>query len=188
MPTTSSTDPQKIAAADAALEQAEAAIRSTDWANMKTLAESAEAAAATDQQRQTATAIFQLADLASYYHGGIERALKDLQVGNTFEVTDGFEVAIVDVTSDKLTVRTAAKNRSFEIDRLPLVLAHKLASFYVDADATGLAAKAAYQAVTPVSDSRYRDEAIMWLEQIDDEVEGATPESVIAAIRTVYED
>ncbi len=188
MPEAVPPDPQMVEAAAAAIEQAKAAIKKADWANMASLAEKAGAAAVTDEQRQAADSMFQLADLATFYRGGIERALKDLTIGNTFEVTEGLEIVIVDVTAEKLTIRSAAKNRSYSVNELPLALAHKLASFHVDPDATGTAAKAAYQAITPVSTEPYREESIMWLGEINDEIAGAERDKLIAAIRMVYEN
>ncbi len=189
MPTDSAPDEMQVKAADDMIAQTQDAIRSAEWSTMKSLAEKALDAAKTQEQRSSAQGLYQLADLATYYRGGIERAIQGLAIGNTFDVAEGFSVIIVETGVDKLTIRYDAKSRSFSLNELPLVLAHKLASFQVmPGEATADAAKAAYQSITPVATPPYREQAIQWLQAIDAEIEGADRDQLIAAIQSVFKD
>lgn len=176
-----------LQAGEAAIEKAQQLIRSASWEEMAPAAEAAVNAAANEEQKSLAESLFQLADLASFYQGGIQRAIMNLEVGNTFMLTELLQVVIVETGSDFITIRYEAKNKRFPLSELPLVLAHKLAEFQVEVgQPTGRAAKAAYQAVTPKATPEHRTESIEWLESIGEEIEGADAESLIQAIEATF--
>ncbi len=139
-----------------------------------------------DSQKALAEALFELADLASYYRVGIEKAVAELKIGNDFEVTDNFRVIVVEAGENKLVVRFDAKNRSFTLDELPWSLAHKLATFSVPDNPTRQAAKAVYQAIAPKSSDAYREQSLQWLDQIQGEIEGADAGRVAETLRSLY--
>ena len=109
---------------------------------MKNAAESLTEMALSNANATTAQGLFGLADLATYYRGGIELAVGKLQAGNDFSINDTFRVLVVETGEDLLTVRYNKKNRSFKFDDFPFSLAHKLASFEVPDGPTAQAAKA----------------------------------------------
>ncbi len=189
IPAASPANDQAIKAADEWIVQATTAIRGADWKSMKLVAEKAVAAAVNDEQLANAQGLYQLADLATYYRGGVVRAIQGLVIGNTFDVTETLPVIVVDTGAEQLTIRYDANTVSYTLDELPLVLAHKLASFQISQDeATESAAKAAYQAITPISSPPYREQAIQWLEQIDKPIEGADRDALITAIELSFAD
>jgi hypothetical protein len=175
-----------VAVADQKLQRVRELIRSANWKEMKPAAQAALEQPMSDEQRAQAEALFNLADLASYYRVGIEKAVARLNVGNDFEVTDDFRVIIVETGPDQLVVRFNAKNKSFTFDELPWSLAHKLAGFSMPGDPASEAAKAVYQAISPNANQAYRDQALQWLSEIQGEVEGADATQLAETIRDLF--
>jgi hypothetical protein len=170
-----------------ALENVRRLIRAAKWDKMKADAESLTTAQLSTENKLTAQALNELADLAIYYREGIKRAVEELEVGNDFEVTDALRVIVVETGDDLLTLRYNKKNRTFKFDEFPFSLAHKLATFQIPSSPTGQAAKAVYQAVAPKATDAHRDEAIQWLQSIDGVVEGADPKRLAETIASVYQ-
>lgn len=179
---------QAIAEADAALEKVRELIRGAKWGEMKPAAENARNMVMSADQKTSAEGLYELADLATYYRGGIERAVTDLKTGNDFAVIDDFRIVVVEATKDRLVIRYNAKNRAYGFDEIPLPLAHKLASFSIPEGPTRQASKAAFQAILPSINQGYREQSIDWLRQIDGEVEGADPQRVAVAIESLFSD
>lgn len=170
-----------------ALDRARQAIAAADWATMKSLAEAAVQAAGTAEQKTRASQLLQLAELASYYHGGIEQGLAGLEAGESFAITENIQVVMVEIGPEVVVVRFSGRNKEYPRQKLPLVLAHKIATFSMAADAPEtIAAGHAYQAIAPISTPPYRQQAIRALEAMTEPVEGAEPVDVAAAIRDVF--
>lgn len=171
----------------AAIDKVTNAIRRADWSNMKSLAQAAETAAAGEAQQELASSLYQLVDLATYYHGALTQSIGTLGSGIELDLTDDLKIVIVEVAPERLVIRFNGKNKEYPMQMLPLSLAHKLASMSVAGEAATIeAAKFAYQAVAPVTTPPFREEAIASLGKITGEVEGAEPAKLIAAIRHVY--
>jgi len=171
----------------AAIDKVTNAIRRADWSNMKSLAQAAETAAAGEAQQELASSLYQLVDLATYYHGALTQSIGTLGSGIELDLTDDLKIVIVEVSPERLVIRFNGKNKEYPMQMLPLSLAHKLASMSVAGEAATIeAAKFAYQAVAPVTTPPFREEAITGLGKITGEVEGAEPAKLIAAIRHVY--
>jgi hypothetical protein len=175
-----------IAEANQTLAKVRDLIRQARWTEMKAAADAATQMPLTETQKVNAQSLYELAELATYYRGGIERALDDLTVGSELPVTDSFRVIVVEKAQDLLVVRYNGKNRSFTMDEFPLSLAHRLASFNIPASPTTTAAKAAYQAIAPKTTDAYRAEAIDWLRQINEEIEGADPKRLADTIARLF--
>jgi hypothetical protein len=70
-----------------------------------------------------------------------------------------------------------------------LVIAHKLATFSMPADAPATKAAAqAYQALAPVTTPQYREAAIKALEAMPPQPDDVDPAVLVAAIRQVFPD
>jgi len=174
-------------AAEQAIAKARAAIAAADWQSMEPLAEAAEQAAVTAAQKSRASRLLQLAELASYYHGGVERGLDGLNAAESFAVAEKLQVVVVEIGPDQVIVKFNGRNKGYPRRELPLVLAHKIALLAMPGDAPATtAASHAYQAVAPVSTQPYRQQAIGALEAMTEQVEGANPVDVAAAIRDVF--
>jgi len=186
--------PEPVAPTEAQLAEAEEAlnavvvsIKQHDWNQMKTLAKKANTLPMLGPTQARADALYQLADLATYYRGGLEKSLLSLKAGNEFDLTNDLKVVIVEVGTNKLMIRFNGKNKEYTLDSMPLRLAQKIAELSVPIDSpTAQAAKFAFQAIAPVTTPPYRDEAIAELEKITEEVEGAEPAKLVAAIRDIY--
>lgn len=178
---------EMVAAADESIQKVEELLRTANWKEMKSAAEKLTESSLNKTQKERAEALYELAELASYYRGGIERGVDSLVVGNDFAVTDSFRVIVVEKGDDKLVIRYNAKNRSYTFDEFPFSLANKLAAFAMPMDAPATeAAKAAYQALAPKATDEHRKEAIDWLNEIDEEVEGADPKRVAKTIASLF--
>lgn len=177
-------DQTEIAAAEAAIKRTTDSILAADWAKMKAVAEATMAMPMTREQKSTAMRLYELADLATYYHGGITRGLKDLKAGNDFEVTPDFRIVIVEVGEDFLAVQYDGKNRTFPRDEFPFPLAEKLASFAIDPGPTMDASRAAFQAIAPKTNDGYRDKSIETLRSLAGQVEGVDTAGIARLIES----
>ena len=183
---------EKRRTGELAYQQARQALMTQNWAQIKPLAEQAKEAAADAEQTQRAARLYQLAALADYYHGGIVQALEGLDAGATFELSDDptvpLTVAVVEADASMLQIQFKGRNKSYAFDEIPFVLVHKIARFTMDLDSpTGMAAKAAFQAVCRLATPAHRQQAIEWLSQIDGEIRGANAEDLRAAIEQLDE-
>jgi hypothetical protein len=133
-----------------------------------------------------ADGLFQLADLVTFYRGGVVRGVESLTVANDFAVTPDFRIVIVETGPDLLVVRAGAKNRSYTFDQIPFKLSEKLAEFSIDAGPTRQAAMAAYQAVSPLADEGHRDQAVKVFGALDGQINGAQSDQLISAIKHLF--
>ena len=179
---------EMIANADQKISELQALIKQADWTQMKPTAEAVTEMRMTEEQQELSEALYELVDLATYYRGGIEKAVGDLSVGNDFAVTDDFRVIVVEKGEDLLVVQYNKKNRSFTFNEFPFSLAHKLATFSIAASPTREAAKAVYQAIAPKATEDYRKESITQLRNIRGEVEGADPARLADTIERLFNE
>lgn len=174
-------------ATDIQISQLRSAISRGDWLEIKKHADAIQLMDLSNQQRTKATGLLSVADLASYYRTGIERAVAELNAGDDFEVKDGFRVLVVGKTDRSLTIRYDAKTPKYTFDSLPLSLAHRLATFQIPTGPTGEAAKAVYQAVAPKSTPGHRSQAIGWLRQIEQPIDGADVDTLSKTLQSIFD-
>ena len=175
-----------VEAAEQSIAAARKAIQQGAWKSMRAAAENAETRVVTPEQKQTAESLFQLADLATHYREAIRRAMVGLQFGNEFDLTDTIKVLVVESSAESITIRHGAKNRSYAIDDVPLILADALAKLQLsDTSPTGRAARLAYRAVWPQSSPEHRADAADQLRRLG-EVPGADPKQIADMIGQLY--
>jgi hypothetical protein len=87
---------EMVAEADKQLDNVAMLIKSAKWDEMKPAAEKASELPMNDEQKERAEALYEVADLASFYQGGIKKAVADIAVGNDFEVTKDYRVIVVE--------------------------------------------------------------------------------------------
>ncbi|HBJ33870.1 MAG TPA: hypothetical protein DDZ51_03700 [Planctomycetaceae bacterium] len=179
--------PEKLQTAQAALVTARQVLATAKWDQMNAAAEAAVKAAATAEQKQMADQLVELAELATYYQVGVEKALDGLKANETFNVTEQLQVSLVEITPDKVVLRFNGRNKDYVRSELPLVIAHKIAGFTmpIDAPATKAAAQV-YQALAPVTTPQYREQAIKALEAMPPQPDDVDPAVLVAAIRQVF--
>ncbi|MEM9368381.1 MAG: hypothetical protein AAGD07_20495 [Planctomycetota bacterium] len=183
---TTAPSPEALQAGADAISQARLSIQNADWAMMKSLSETAENKAANDQQRSEAGTLYQVADLASYYHGGIIRAIGSLQAGNEFNLTETMTVIVTEANEQTIGIMRDKRPKSYPVAQLPVILAHALADMQVGLDAnTALAAKALYQSICPTSTPDYRAQSLEWLRSIDGPLEGAEVGRLISFVESL---
>lgn len=173
-----------IEAGEAALKRARDAVAKGEWSTMVELVEAAAAAAVTEPQKRSAAQLGELADLATYYHGAIEKGVAGLRAGETFNLTEQLQIAVVEVAPEKLIVRFNGKNKEYPRGELPLVMAHKMARFSLPTESpvTQIAAEV-YQTLAPVSSAQYRQQSLRKLEAMPEMVDDIRPADLVAAIR-----
>ncbi len=110
---------QMIAQANAAIKEVEQLIQQADWVKMKGAAEKVTEMTLTDQQRTHADALYNLADLATFYRGGIVKGMETRQTASTFELTEGVPVLVVEASETEITIRANARNRTYTLDEMP---------------------------------------------------------------------
>jgi len=162
-------------------------IRQAKWKEMAPAAAELKEALMTDQQRQQVETLYELADLASYYYGAIERGIGSRQAAEMIDVSGSVQIGIVEVGPDLLVIRYAGKNKRYTFRELPLALAHRMAEFALSQDkATNLAAKACYQAIAPMSNVDYRKQAMEWLNSTAGDVAGVHPQRIANTIQELF--
>lgn len=171
----------EISVGQLAIKTAVDAIRSPNWDTMKSLAEMAETKAVTPEQKQQAETVYQYADLATYYRGGIRKALAELPANSEISITDTRKVLVNEADEDHLKINLGKgadgkpNYKNYHSDALPLVLAHELASYKIDVSSPeGQAAKAAFQAIASLATPGHREESVKILRGLN-QVEGADP-------------
>jgi len=176
---------EMVAEADKQLANVAMLIKTAKWGEMKPAAEKASELPMNEKQKERAEALYEVADLASFYQGGIKKAVADIAVGNDFEVTKGIRVIVVEKGDDFITIQFDAKKRTYKFDELPFSLAHKLASFTIPASPTATAAKSVYQAISPKANEESRKESIEWLSGLSD-IQGADPQRISETLKEMF--
>jgi hypothetical protein len=176
---------EMIAAADKQLANVSMLIKTAQWDEMKPAAAKASELPMNDEQKKLAEALYELADLASYYRGGIEKSVANIAIGNDFEVTKDLRVIVVEKGDDFIAIQFNARKKTYKFDELPFALAHKLASFSIPASPTQTAAKSVYQALCPKANEENREESIQWLNELSD-VDGADPKRVAETLQKMF--
>ncbi|TWU24278.1 hypothetical protein Pla52o_22050 [Novipirellula galeiformis] len=175
---------EMVAKGEELIAKARTAIKSSDWKQIKAVHDAAADTAFTPEQQMRAGPLLEIADLASYYRGAIERGVGTLDTGSDFEVTENLRVIVVEKGPDRLVIRFNAKIKEYAFDELPPRLAEKVASFALkEGDPAVIASQAVYQAIAPNSNDAYRQAAIQTLEAMTAEVEGASPKQIAVALR-----
>ena len=176
---------EMVAEADKQLANVAMLIKTAKWDEMKPAAEKASEMPMNEKQKERAEALYEVADLASYYRGGIQKAVANMAVGNDFEVTKDLRVIVVEKGVDFIAIQFNAKKKTYKFDELPFSLAHKLASFTIPNSPTQMAAKAVYQVISPNAKEENRKESIQSLSDMS-AVEGADPKRIAETLQEMF--
>jgi len=179
--------PEQLEKAELAMGKARQAIGRANWAEMTPAAEAAVAAAATAEQHTIALKLVHLAELASYYHGGVEKGLDGLGAGESFDVTEQLQIVVVEINPQKVVVRFSGRNKDFPRGELPLVIAHRVARFALPTESPVTAAGVhVYSAIAPITTPQYRAQAIKSLTAMPELPDEVSPADLVAAIQFVF--
>ncbi len=108
---------EMIADADKGLDRVRTLIREAKWNEMKAAAESMLESSMTKAQQADAEALYELADLATFYRGSIERAVAKLNAGDEVKIND-VRVIVVEKGDDLLVVRLHEEEQIVHIRRV----------------------------------------------------------------------
>ena len=173
--------------ADAKIADVKQLIRDAKWVEMKPSAEQLTEMMLTPEQRVQADALYNLADLATYYRGALQRGLGTLKSTQDFEVADGFRVIVVQVSTSSITVMFNKRNKTYSIDDLPLRLGEKIASFALSPDKPdSIAAKNVYQSMVPQATDAHRSDAIDSLMSLNGQLEEVDTKAVAEMIKALF--
>ncbi len=186
-PTSTPPGPEQMAAAEAAIAAARDAITAPDWAQMKSLAETAEKQAVSAEQKQTAQTLYQFADLATHYRSAVQKAMSELVAGNEFNLTESLTFLVQKSSAQQITLYRNKREYSYTLDELPLSVADALAPFGMNVSTPeGQAAQAVYQVISPKTTPGHRAQSIEILRSLP-AVPGADPQKLadfIASLET----
>ena len=178
---------EMVAANDAEIEKVRELMRTADWVKMTPAAERLTELQLTDGQRAEAESLYDLAYMATFYRGGIQRGLATLKATQDFEVVDGFRVLVVEVSQTSLTVRFSARNKTYSLDEMPMRLSEKIASFALEPDSPdSIAGKAAFLAISPLSNDEHRQQSIEDLERINGQVSQVNAQAMADQIKKLF--
>ncbi|OYP37630.1 hypothetical protein [Rhodopirellula sp. MGV] len=151
-----------------AIASLEQLIKDANWDKMKPEADRLLKQNLPGDQGKRVSTLYDIADLASYYRGGIVRGLQSLKTGNTFDVVEGFPVIVVQASASSLTVQYDRKNKQYTIDTLPPALVTVLASKTLNHELSDVkAALSLYRLIHPSTNDDYRKDAWVQLESVD---------------------
>jgi hypothetical protein len=171
-PTTPEPDPETVAANRAKIEAVESLIQSAAWDRIKPAASELLKLELSAEQAARASSLYDIADLAVYYRGAIERGLASLETGNEFAYVDNIKMIVVEATPKSVTLRYNRRDKSFTIDELPPRLTESLAALTLPMDKPDtIAAQALYRLIHPATNDAYRDDAFESLASVDGQLE-----------------
>ncbi len=165
-------DPQMVAANRAKMKAVETLIQTAEWDRMKPAAGELLKLELSPEQAARASSIYDIADLAVYYRGAIERGLASLQTGNEFAYIDNIKMIVVEATPQSVTLRYNRRDKSFTLDELPPRLTESLVALTLPMDKPDtIAAQALYRLIHPATNDAYRDDAFESLASVDGQLD-----------------
>lgn len=163
-------------------------LRSGRYRGMQATAETLAAAEATPTAQQAMAPYVRLAELAEYYDEGVRRGAAQLGATETFELADGLEVIVVESSRERISIKVNGRVRGYSLDAVPLVLAHRLASFALPSDdRAAIAARAAYQLLWPDATPGHREQALDWWAEVEGEPGLASVDEMRAIAEALFE-
>jgi hypothetical protein len=178
--------PQELAENENKLEAVEKLILAADWDQMKAAADALEKRSLSEAQRTRARSLYDIADLASFYRGAIERGLGTLKTGNTFDY-EGIQVIVVQVDSQSLTFQFNRRQKSFSIDEMPPRLTETIAAFQLSKERPDtIAGLALYRLIRSSTNQAYREQAFRSLESVDGQLENVDTKSLIQVAKDLF--
>lgn len=166
------------------MEETESLIKTAQWDSMKVSADGLLKLKLTPEQFKRASTLYDIADLATYFRGAIFRGAATLQVGNDFEVVDGFRVIVVEITTTEITVQFNKRQKTHALDKLPPTLAERLASFQLDLESPDAqAGMALFRLIDPTANQDYKDDALKTLEALSGKLEKVDSENLLAVAK-----
>ena len=187
-PETPTLTPEMVLQGDQEIAAVTKLIQSADWDQMKDAAEKlSQKKQLTDEQRQRADSLYDIADLASFYRGAITRGLGTLNAGAMFEVAPGLPVVVSEANSEGLSIMVDKRIKSYTLDSLPERLTEKLAEFALDADRPdSIAGLALYRLIHPKTNDEYKADALSLLQSVDGQLEMVDTESLQAVAAEIF--
>lgn len=178
---------QMLAFNDQAIGSVEQLIRDANWLGMKPAAEALEKRTLSAAQAKRATALFDIADLASYYRGAIERGMASLTATSELDLGNDVRAIIVESSESDLTILFDRKQLSYTIDTLPPRLMELIATKALPGDQPdALAGLALYRLIDPKTNAEYRALAFEQLDSVDGQLEAVDSTQLRRVARELF--
>ncbi|WP_149495503.1 hypothetical protein [Roseiconus lacunae] len=177
---------EEMEAMSADIKRLEGLIKSADWKQMKPTADQLLKQNLPGKLGERVSTLYDMADLASYYRGGIERGLASRETGNTFEVVEGLPVIVVEATPQSIAIQFNKRTKEYTLDQLPPRLMEKLASFALQPEQPDVqAALALYRLIHPATNQGYREDAWQMLQSVDGKLQNVDTTKLITVAKEV---
>ncbi|MCC9599190.1 hypothetical protein LOC67_01360 [Stieleria sp. JC731] len=179
--------PQQLQQYSQEIESLEQLIRDAKWDQMKPEADRLIKKNIPGELGSRVSTLYDIADLASYYRGGIVRGLSSRQTGNTFDLVEGFPVIVVQASTQSIAIQFNKQTREYTLETLPPTLMEKLASFALQPEQPDVqAALALYRLVHPATNDEYRQDAWAILESVDGKLQNVDTKELIKVARELF--
>jgi hypothetical protein len=181
---------QELVAEQQALQRLEDILRSGGFSEMSPAIIAATSAIQSESNKAKLAQYAILVELADYYVAGIRKGSAAQTAGESFELSPGIMVGVVEGTEDRIILKLG-RNKSYTFDEFPLVLAHRLAEFSLPLENPGdspeaMAGRAIYQALWSQATDAHRRQAIDWLNQPELQTDRFSVADVRSAIERLF--
>ncbi|MCA9259294.1 MAG: hypothetical protein KDA61_08850 [Planctomycetales bacterium] len=164
------------------------ALRAGNYDELPQLIEAAKGQELVKDNQDELTQLALLSELAGHYLEGIRGGSTKLKATETFELTPGITVAVVESSRDSISLRINGQSKRYQILGMPLILAHRLAEFGLPMeDPVARAGRAAFQSLWPDATAGHRQQAFDWWNELAAEREAVDVSQLESTVRRLFE-
>lgn len=190
-PDTESTGTESTDASEPQWDRVYRTLRSGKFSEMTRLTSEAVRTASTPEQRAKANRLHRLAGLAERYDAAIRSGAARLGAAEVFELvpgSSGITAIVVESSRDEITLKVEGRVKTYSLDSVPLVLAHRLSKFSLPAgDPVAEAARGAYQALWPQATDAHRRQAFQWWRDLEGSAQGSDVSQLEPTVRELFD-
>jgi len=172
-PDTSMASAEELKALSEALIAARTALQSQEFEEAEKKLADAEASAKSDDHKAMVARLKMAADYLKQFRAAVDRAMKGLEAGVTFQAKDDVMVAVVERKPDAIVVKVGSgnvggRNQTYQLKTLPLVLGVALADQGLQGNEDAPLIKGVFQALHAKAQPNHIDEVRRWWEKAGD--------------------
>jgi len=151
-----------------ALQAAKTALEEQNFKAAELQLSKAEAAAKVPKHKEAVARLKEVAGYVNQFRQAVEAAIKGMSGGESFKVGGSTQVSFVEALPDKVILRVAGMNKTYQLNDMPPGLAVALADRKLSAsDPTSRIIKGAYLLVHKRADSETHDKAKTWWQEAE---------------------
>jgi hypothetical protein len=157
--------PEEIKQLNEELSKARTALNEGDFATAYGHLDKGDGLAKTEPQMDSVDRLRLLTDYAKGYEEGIVEAIEGFSAGDTIKLRGVAEVIIVEVLPTKLIIRASGRNKTFDREKLPVVLSLAIAESWFDKTGGSKACQAAFLLLHPTASDDDKAQGEILLEE-----------------------